>query len=122
MKSSSNSFTHGAFLSQFAESYVLVFTKFLQQFRRQRWIEFSFMGRTVVVGSDDNAEEILLKHIGLTKVDIASMQASLVDVCSKPQRSSSQNRIGSRENFTMANADTISDCPPNQPVKVRVSY
>ena len=45
-KSSSNSLTHGAFLSQFAESYVLTFTEFFAQFHRQRRIEFSFMGRT----------------------------------------------------------------------------
>jgi hypothetical protein len=43
-KESSNSFTHGAFLSQFAESYVLTFTEFFPPFRRQRRIEFSFMG------------------------------------------------------------------------------
>jgi len=39
------SLTHGAFLSQFAESDVLTFTEFPAQFFRQRRIEFSFMGR-----------------------------------------------------------------------------
>jgi len=41
-KSSSNSLTHSTFPSQFA----FTFAEFFTQFRRQRWIEFVFMGRT----------------------------------------------------------------------------
>ena len=63
-----------------------------------------------LVGSDDNAEEILLKHTGLTKVDIAAMHASLVDIaCSKPRQRSSQAELAAAKDFTIANADTSSD-------------
>ena len=63
-----------------------------------------------LVGSDDNAKEILLKHTGLTKVDIAAMHASLVNIaCSKPRRRSSQAELAAAKDFTIANADTSSD-------------
>ena len=54
-----------------------------------------------LVGSDDKAEEIYLKHTGLTKVDIAATQASVVDIaCSKPRRGSSQAETAAEKDFT----------------------
>ena len=63
-----------------------------------------------LLGQMTTQKEILLKHTGLTKVDIAAMHASLVDIaCSKPQRRSSQAELAAAKDFTIANADTSSD-------------
>jgi serine/arginine repetitive matrix protein 2 len=63
-----------------------------------------------LVGSDDNAEEILLKFTGLTKVEIAAIHARLVDVAiSKPRRGSSLAESSAAKDHTIAKADPLSE-------------
>ena len=75
-----------------------------------------------LVGSDDNVEEILLKYTGLTKVDIAAMHTSLVDVAlSKPRRGYSKTEPAAAKDCAIPKADPFSDLQADTVVRIFVN-
>lgn len=73
-----------------------------------------------LVGSDDNAEEILLKFTGLTKADIAAIHTRLVDeAISKPRRGSSRAEPSAAKDHTIAKADSLSELQADTVVRSR---